>query len=105
VTPLKPLEAMAQGLMLVASDVGGHRELIEDGVTGTLFRAGSAEALAAAIAGLLAQREAAPESWPNRRAAARRWVEAERTWAGSVARYRAVYRDALARHGRTSDFS
>jgi glycogen(starch) synthase len=28
VTPLKPLEAMAQGRMLVASDVGGHRELI-----------------------------------------------------------------------------
>jgi hypothetical protein len=28
VTPLKPLEAMAQGRLLVASDVGGHRELI-----------------------------------------------------------------------------
>ena len=101
VTPLKPLEAMAQGLMLVASDVGGHRELIDDGVTGTLFRAGSADALAAAIAGLLAQREAAPESWTARRAAARHWVETERTWAGSVARYRMVYRNALARHGRT----
>jgi len=30
VTPLKPLEAMAQGQLLVASDVGGHRELIRD---------------------------------------------------------------------------
>ena len=29
VTPLKPLEAMAQGRLLIASDVGGHRELIE----------------------------------------------------------------------------
>ena len=37
VTPLKPLEAMAQGKLVAASDVGGHRELIEDGVTGTLF--------------------------------------------------------------------
>jgi glycogen(starch) synthase len=37
VTPLKPLEAMAQGRLVAASDVGGHRELIEDGVTGTLF--------------------------------------------------------------------
>jgi glycogen(starch) synthase len=34
VTPLKPLEAMAQGRMLVASDVGGHRELIRHGETG-----------------------------------------------------------------------
>src|SRR3546814_8252078 len=38
VTPLKPLEAMAQGKLVAASDVGGHRELIEDGATGTLFR-------------------------------------------------------------------
>ena len=46
VTPLKPLEAMAQGRLLVASDVGGHRELIRDGETGVLFKAGSADALA-----------------------------------------------------------
>ena len=43
VTPLKPLEAMAQGRLLVASDVGGHRELIRDGETGVLFRAGDAQ--------------------------------------------------------------
>src|SRR6185295_824732 len=30
VTPLKPLEAMAQRKLVAASDVGGHRELIED---------------------------------------------------------------------------
>ena len=96
VTPLKPLEAMAQGLMFVASDVGGHRELVRDGETGTLFRAGDASALASAIDGLLAQRA----RWPERRAAARRFVEVERTWAGSVARYREVYRRALQRCGR-----
>jgi len=96
VTPLKPLEAMAQGLMFVASDVGGHRELVRDGETGTLFKAGDASALASAIDTLLAQRD----SWPERRAAARRFVEVERTWAGSVARYREVYRRALQRRGR-----
>ncbi len=48
VTPLKPLEAMAQGRLLVASDVGGHRELIRDGETGFLFAAGDAGALARA---------------------------------------------------------
>ena len=46
VTPLKPLEAMAQGRLLVASDVGGHKELIRDGETGVLFRAGDAASLA-----------------------------------------------------------
>ena len=46
VTPLKPLEAMAQGKLVVASDVGGHRELIEDGVTGTLFAPDDPAALA-----------------------------------------------------------
>ena len=53
VTPLKPLEAMAQGRLLVASDVGGHRELIRDGETGTLFRAGDAGALAESVVRLL----------------------------------------------------
>src|ERR1700709_710364 len=41
VTPLKPLEAMASGRLLVASDVGGHRELIRHGETGLLFKAGN----------------------------------------------------------------
>lgn len=87
VTPLKPLEAMAQGRMLVASDVGGHRELIRDGETGFLFPAGDARALAATIEAVLARRA----DWPRLRQQARRFVEAERTWARSVARYARVY--------------
>ena len=46
VTPLKPLEAMAQGRLVLASDVGGHKELIEDRVTGYLFPANDASSLA-----------------------------------------------------------
>ena len=87
VTPLKPLEAMAQGRLFVASDVGGHRELIRDGETGVLFRAGDAAALADAVERLWRERE----RWPDLRARARRFVEQERTWAASVARYRDVY--------------
>jgi PEP-CTERM/exosortase A-associated glycosyltransferase len=87
VTPLKPLEAMAQGRLLVASDVGGHRELIRDGETGVLFRAGSQESLAETIVQLLMQKE----RWPSLRKAGREFVERERNWAGSVARYRSVY--------------
>ncbi len=98
VTPLKPLEAMAQGRMFVASDVGGHRELIRHGETGFLCKAGSAEALAEAIADILAHRE----RWPEVRRKARAFVERERTWANSVARYREVYARALASRGRLS---
>ena len=87
VTPLKPLEAMAEGRLVVASDVGGHRELIEDGVTGRLFRAGDASALAAVVSALLRERG----SWPAFQRAGRRYVTAERNWAASVARYEPVY--------------
>jgi PEP-CTERM/exosortase A-associated glycosyltransferase len=87
VTPLKPLEAMAQGRLLVASDVGGHKELIEDNVTGWLFSAGDANALAARVLQLID----APERWPILRKAAREFVERERTWKSSVARYENIY--------------
>lgn len=87
VTPLKPLEAMAQGRLLVASDVGGHRELIRDRETGVLFKAGDAEALAKKVLGLLADEP----GWARMRETARRFVERERSWAQSVGRYRQVY--------------
>ena len=87
VTPLKPLEAMAQGRLLVASDVGGHRELIRDGETGRLFPAGSADALAAAVLRLLDDHS----DWDRIRRAGRHFVESERNWTRSVARYIDVY--------------
>jgi len=99
VTPLKPLEAMAQGRMFVASDVGGHHELIRDGETGFLFAAGDAAALASRIEQVLSRRD----DWPRVRAEARRFVETERTWARSVARYEDVYRGLLARGVRERD--
>jgi glycogen(starch) synthase len=87
VTPLKPLEAMAQGRLLVASDVGGHRELIRDGETGMLFYAGSATSLSETIMKLLVKRD----YWTEMREAGRHFVEQERTWATSVANYQQVY--------------
>ncbi|WP_394788245.1 TIGR04063 family PEP-CTERM/XrtA system glycosyltransferase [Rhodoferax sp.] len=87
VTPLKPLEAMAQGRLLVASDVGGHKELIRHGETGVLFQAGSASALAQAIVELLAD----PSRWPQLRAAGRKFVETERNWTASIDHYRQPY--------------
>ena len=87
VTPLKPLEAMAQGRIFVASDVGGHKELIRDGETGRLFVAGQVPALVAAIKDILAQRD----RWPVMRRAGRHFVEQVRNWKNSVANYKAVY--------------
>lgn len=87
VTPLKPLEAMAQGRLVVASDVGGHLELIQDEKNGILFKAGAADALAAKVLNLLSR----PDLWPALRTAARNFVETQRNWPGSVARYKDVY--------------
>ncbi|MDP2028638.1 MAG: glycosyltransferase, exosortase A system-associated [Thiobacillus sp.] len=87
VTPLKPLEAMAQGRLMVASDVGGHKELIDDGKTGVLFRAGLADDLASKVLGLLQDES----GWDSMKRNGREFVESERNWAASVARYRGVY--------------
>jgi len=87
VTPLKPLEAMAQGKLVAASDVGGHRELIRDGDTGTLFAPDDPAALAMSVAAIFADRS----DWDGRRRRARAFVESERDWATNIARYDAVY--------------
>ncbi|MGI4733309.1 MAG: TIGR04063 family PEP-CTERM/XrtA system glycosyltransferase [Janthinobacterium lividum] len=101
VTPLKPLEAMAQGRLVAASDVGGHRELIRDGDTGTLFAPDSPPAIAAALAGLLADRS----GWDARRARARAFIEAERNWASNISRYWPVYQRLAAAHSVDGSWS
>lgn len=87
VTPLKPLEAMAQGRILAASDVGGHLELIADGKTGVLFRANDTDSLVEKVAALLESQQ----TWPELRKAGRDYVELERNWPVSVARYKNIY--------------
>ena len=87
VTPLKPLEAMAQGRLVVASDVGGHKELIRDRENGYLFTAGDANDLAHTVTGLLS----AEKKWPALKKSGREYVETERNWQVSVANYQSVY--------------
>lgn len=87
VTPLKPLEAMAQGKLLLASDVGGHRELIRDGDTGWLFASNDIPALAEKIRTVFAE----PGRWSDVIKQGRAFVENQRNWANSVARYQSVY--------------
>ncbi|SJM93267.1 Membrane-anchored group 1 glycosyltransferase protein [Crenothrix polyspora] len=92
VTPLKPLEAMAQGRLVVASDVGGHKELIEHQKNGYLFKADDVDALVAAILDLLHQ----PERWDALRMAGRTYVKQSRSWLDSVSRYKRIYAQLLA---------
>ena len=92
VTPLKPLEAMAQGRLVAASDVGGHRELIDDGVTGALFAPGDPASIATTLGGMFADRG----FWDERRATARAFVERERNWSSNIMRYEPVYQRLLA---------
>jgi len=67
--------------------VGGHKELIRDGETGVLFRAGSEQDLAHKVLDLLSK----PERWPKMKAAGRLYVETERNWTKSVSNYDAIY--------------
>jgi len=87
VTPLKPLEAMAQHKLVAASDIGGHRELIEDGKTGVLFEPDNPIALASKIGDLVERKD----EWPTFHKAGRYYVEEVRNWKNSVSNYPAIY--------------
>ena len=93
VTPLKPLEAMAQGKIVAASDVAGHRELIEDGRTGFLFTPDDPAACADALARLLGTRG----SWPHIREAGRNHVATRHDWATNAGRYPVIYQRLIAK--------
>lgn len=93
VTPLKPLEAMAMGKALVASDVGGHKELIRDGYNGVLFMAGDEAALAAAVDRLLAD----PGFRYLLQERSRAWVQGHHVWDKTTAFYRQIYSDLISK--------
>ncbi|MEV4254826.1 glycosyltransferase family 4 protein [Spirillospora sp. NPDC049652] len=88
VTPLKPLEAMAGGIPVIASDVSALREIVEPGVTGTLTLPEDAKAWADSLGELIYS----PEKRKKLGRAAREWVRAERTWRAVAAGYRAAPR-------------
>jgi len=93
--PLSVLEAMAAGLPVVSTNVGGLSEAVEDGVTGRLVPPGDAAALADAIAGVLgsADRGAAMGR------AGRRRAEAEFDVRACYARVASLYEELLAASG------
>ncbi len=93
VTPLKPLEAMAMGKPLVASDIGGHRELIQNESTGLLFRPGDVCALVRTLQRLL------DDAGLRGKLAVQGndWVRKNHTWSKTTAVYSTIYARALAK--------
>ena len=91
VTPLKPLEAMAQGKPVLASDVGGHKELISDNETGFLFKAGDVEHLTERLLDLLADENKLKSVLSN----GRNYVENVRNWRNSVSNYLPLYKKLI----------
>jgi glycosyltransferase involved in cell wall biosynthesis len=91
VTPLKPLEAMAQRRVFVASNVGGHRELVQDGETGVLFKADDVDALVQCVLKVLSD----PGLQQRLKVNGERFVREERNWRNSVEVYEAVYAGAV----------
>lgn len=87
VTPLKPLESMAQFKPVIASDIGGHRELIEDGKTGFLFPADDANALADKIVATIDDAELLTKVSEQGLA----FVREERNWLNTAKQYLPVY--------------
>jgi glycosyltransferase involved in cell wall biosynthesis len=89
VTPLKPLEAMAGGIPVIASDVRALREIIEPGVTGTLTVPEDPESWADSLGELIYS----PRTRGEIGQAGREWVAEYRTWRAVSARYLGPYRE------------
>ncbi|MES1993910.1 MAG: glycosyltransferase [Pseudomonadota bacterium] len=87
------IDAMAQGLPIVASRVGGIPELIEDGQTGLLVPPGDASALAAALTRLVADAELRA-----RLGAAARQAAAAYTPEAMATAYATLYHDIAQEH-------
>ncbi|MEL6529583.1 MAG: TIGR04063 family PEP-CTERM/XrtA system glycosyltransferase [Pseudomonadota bacterium] len=92
VTPLKPLEAMAQRRIVAASNVGGHRELMTHGETGFLFAPDDPAACAAALAEVFDSRD----EWDAIRERGVAHVRSRHDWATNARRYQDVYHLLLA---------
>ena len=92
-TSIAGLEAMACGLSLVGTNVGGIPDLISDGVTGSLVPAGSPDALGAAIRRLVE----VPERRRALGVAARQKAVSEFSWLRIAERTHEILQETVSR--------
>jgi len=88
------MEALACGLPCLVSDIPANREWIREGINGWLFPDGDAEALAARITTLIAQRA----TWSEVSRAARQCAEERADWRQNFSRLLTAYEQALRLH-------
>ncbi|HXM54756.1 MAG TPA: glycosyltransferase family 4 protein [Candidatus Dormibacteraeota bacterium] len=92
--PVALIEAGAAGRPVVATDVGGVSDLVEDGVNGLLVPSGDADALAGVIETLLRDRELAARMGREGARIAVAGYGAQRLVDDTAALYHALWRDA-----------
>jgi glycogen synthase len=86
VTPLKPLEAMGFEKLIMASNVGGMREIIKDRETGILFQSDSEDAIKLAVLDIIKNKNTI-----NMIENAKRYVEQNRSWQYNAIKYKEIY--------------
>jgi len=92
--PLAPIEMMASGIPVVAYDIGGVREAIEQGRSGLLVPSKDVRALATSIEALMGNSQLRLEIG----AAARRRVERHFTWDRHAEGLLAIYEQIIKRN-------
>ena len=90
VSPLKPLEAMAAGKVVIISDVGGMSDIVEAGRTGLIFKKNDVPSLRSVLQSAI-ENTALRNRIEN---AARDFVREERSWANAATRLATVYEQA-----------
>lgn len=98
VTPLKPFEAMACGIPVVASDLPALREIVCPPARGYVFKERSAEDLADTLSTMLSDPTGLRALGENGRS----WVVEERQWSNNASTYKEAYSRAQRKKGNWS---
>ena len=91
VTPLKPLEVMAMGKVLLVSDLPALKELVKSDISGELFETENSEDLADKIMKFFIN----PEEIDRLGQSARKYVENNYSWQKIIKKYISLYESLL----------